>query len=374
MMDRVILSRGAGLLVVGLTIVHLSCKHAPTEPVTPPKDPRTYTFTVDTLAYPGNMQTLMSGIWGNSAQNVYVVGSGDGGFGKMYHFDGRSWTDVKLGTLQGGTISGSIDLYSIFGFSATNISAVGERIYDNPSPPPNFLDSSLIIQYNGQQWREHRITGRYLHTIWASGPQDMWVSGAAGTLWHFNGQSWLKDSLPIVPAAGTTVYTIYGLGGTSPNDVYALAWVNQNAMLRDTYYFLQRDGSSWALVDTFVNQPGMNQHTWGENSLWASPWGTLYSTGIHGVYRLDGRAWTKILDAFHCKICGTSENNLFVTSVNADFEAQVLHFNGTDWFQYDNIPHTNLAYNACWNDGQALFVVGYTFGSYPQKSIILRSQ
>jgi hypothetical protein len=134
------------IVVIACLLLGVCCKDEPTKP--PPedtiKDPRTYTWTIDTLAYPGSMQTNMQDIWASSPTNVYVVGRNERGYGKMYHFDGTRWTDVKLSTTQGGTIQGAIDLFGIYGFGSNDVYAVGERIYDNFTPPPNFLDSSLL--------------------------------------------------------------------------------------------------------------------------------------------------------------------------------------------------------------------------------------
>ena len=82
-------------LIILLAIILSGCRKSPVEPVIP-KDPRTYTWTIDTLSYPGSAQTIMQSIWGSSPSDVYVVGHNDGGYGKMYHFDGKMWTPVVL--------------------------------------------------------------------------------------------------------------------------------------------------------------------------------------------------------------------------------------------------------------------------------------
>ncbi len=71
-------------------IVAFACKKdSPEEPPKEiPKDPRTYTWTVDTIAYPGSFQTTMRAIWGSAPNDVYVVGHNErGGLGKMFHYD-----------------------------------------------------------------------------------------------------------------------------------------------------------------------------------------------------------------------------------------------------------------------------------------------
>jgi hypothetical protein len=345
-----------------------SCKDSPVEP--PRKDPRTYTWTIDTLAYPGSAQTMMQDIWGSSPENVFVVGHNDQNHGLMWRFDGRKWTDVKLSTLQGGSISGAMDLYAIFGFNASSIFAIGERIYDNPNPPPHFLDSSLVIHYDGNQWREHRVVGRFLQAIWGSSPADVWVCGVEGTLYYYNGQRWSKEVVPLSPPPNS-YYKLYGIGGTSPTDIYLLASAHEDHLIRTTYYFLRRNATGWAVIDTFVNQAGVNRNKWGTARFWTSPWGVLYSVGA-GAFQWNGSSWEKILtvDEPCTHIFGTPKENLFVVG----FRSALFHYNGVDWYRYDEIKFPQVGFVSGWTDGKELFVVGGTLGAFPQKTLILRGR
>jgi hypothetical protein len=136
------------------------CEKNPADSKEVSKDPRQYTWSVDTLAYPGSFQTSMRDIWGSSPKDVYVVGHNSQAFGKMYHFDSKTWNSVRITVLEGGTIGGVITLSGIYGFAANDIWAVGDRSYDNPKPPPNFIDSSLVIHYDGKKWTEVNIRPR----------------------------------------------------------------------------------------------------------------------------------------------------------------------------------------------------------------------
>src|SRR3990172_3789508 len=85
--------------------------------VQPVKDPRTYTWTADTLYYPGNFQTIMYDIWGSSPNDVYAVGWSSGSRNAvMWHYDGSKWINVLLPFE-------SFTLNSIYGFSSTDIYA-----------------------------------------------------------------------------------------------------------------------------------------------------------------------------------------------------------------------------------------------------------
>ncbi|MBI2428746.1 MAG: hypothetical protein HYV29_08130, partial [Ignavibacteriales bacterium] len=122
------------LLFIIILLLFPGCKDEPVKPEII-KDPRTYTWTLDTLAYPGSFQTSMMDMWGSSPTDVYVVGHNESpGPGTMYHFDGSKWSTTKFHSAEGGPISGALSLTSVYGFSKDDIWVVGERFYDNFSP------------------------------------------------------------------------------------------------------------------------------------------------------------------------------------------------------------------------------------------------
>jgi len=130
-------------ICTALILFQAGCKNNPID--SPIKNPREYTWTIDTLAYPGSYQTLMYAIWGSSASNIYVVGHNDQTLGSMWRYDGKRWSSVKLSILEGGPIAGSFDLAALTGFAADNIFAVGYRDFGGSTA---FLDSSLTVHFD----------------------------------------------------------------------------------------------------------------------------------------------------------------------------------------------------------------------------------
>jgi hypothetical protein len=352
---------------VTVLLLQLSCKNNPVEPL---KDPRTYTWTIDTLAYPGSFQTSMRDIWASSPTNVYVVGHNDQNRGLMWHYDGTNWTDVKLSTTQGGNIQGPIDLSAIYGFGADNIFAVGKRIYDNPTPPPNFLDSSLIIHFDGRQWKEQRVQrGRVLKTIWGSSPSNLWTGGWTKYLYRYDGTIWKRDSLPITVQTDG-FFQVDAFEGNASGEVFAIGNTHYNSLAKTIFYFFWRQKETWMLVDSFVVQPGLFQRKWGYADLWTSPSGKLYSCG-GGVHEWNGASWARLFDHpnFLSRITGTSDDNIFVVG----HLGTVLHFNGQDWYQYEQFADPNNVLSSVWTDGKEVIIVGET-ASFPQKTIIFRGK
>ena len=135
--------------IAALAFLLLSCREAAIEPQVPPKNPRDYTWTMDTLVVPGQLQNMILSIWGSSANDVYAVGRNSGNQETIFHFDGKSWG--QLYPLRDLHINQSrfFELDAIIGFSPNDIWISGSEYYDNHAPPPNFLDSSVVFHYNG---------------------------------------------------------------------------------------------------------------------------------------------------------------------------------------------------------------------------------
>ena len=333
--------------------------NSPTEPGF--KNPREYAWTIDTLAYPESFQTTMYDIWGSSPNDVYAVGRNARGFGKMFHFDGSRWKPVGLHPSEGGIIEGIIDLSSIYGFDANNIYAVGARSYQNPTPPPNFLDSSLILHYNGQTWTEYKVNGGgLLQAVWGIAPNDIWAGGTEGTMFHYDGTQWTKVPIP------NNVW-INSIGGLSSNDVYATAYIfgPQGVF---TIYLLHWDGNTWGIQDSFVRQFGVPEK-FGCCEVKVVG-GELFTVGV-GVFRQSPSGWQSLFSeptfAF-TDISGISSTNLFVVGSSG----YVYHYNGSDWYLYDQLRDNNVSYQSVWSNNREVFIVGFVGGG--ETSVVQRGR
>ena len=95
-----------------------------------------------------------------------------------------------------------------------------------------------------------------------------------------------------------------------------------------------------------------------------SPSGTLYVTG-QSVYKREGGAWNKILDGFNTLysigIHGTDDNNIFVVGRSnlEPYPGAVYHYNGSDWFNFQNLNIIDFVYFEVWTDGREVFVLGH---------------
>jgi hypothetical protein len=348
----------AALLVSG-------CKNKVNEP--PADDPikpgrRDYTWTVDTLSHPGSMQTLMEGIWASSPHDVYVVGFNDrGGIGAMYHYDGLSWSSVKLLTVEGGLIQHGFSLHAIYGFSPSNIYAVGSHGYEIPPFSNQIVDSSLIIHFNGSEWTEvslPKFPGWFYCVGGDPSTGDVWAMGnATNAVFHKppNGQ-WLQDSLPI--ATATTDYQTTSVSVVSGSEIYASGstpYIDGSA----TYYIFHHTGSTWNIMDSVSLTWTHNVSLWGYSLVWRTPWNALYTAG-GDIFIYRGLKWEREYSSskYLTRMFGTNSKNIFaVGSTGA-----VVHYDGSNWYSFTKFPPTNLAFTdefVCdgWTDGNEIFLI-----------------
>jgi hypothetical protein len=311
-------------------------------PTEPPiiKNPREYTWTVDTLFYPGAYQTAMQSIWGSSSNNIYTVGHCETIKGQMWHFDGKQWIDLYT------PFGISYNLLDITGFSANDIWAVGSQNFINPLPPPNFLDSAFIMHYNGYSWNYVKVDGgRRLETIWGSSSNDIWAAGPQGTLFHYNGTSWIKVEMD-------TSYDLFDMIGMNNNEAYLLSEKLAKEGDYTSIYnvIFKYDGDSWKQFDSS-----------GTFNKICNIGGTLYGLG-YGVYKYSAGSWqTELLtnDASLGGYFAVSGSNVILVGQNS----LVYHYNGSDWKRL-NLTNNQMWFFSAWATENEILIVGSDYSAF----------
>ncbi len=345
---------------VAVLTLQFSCKDKIVDP--PVKNPREYTWTVDTIAYPGSYQTAMRSIYATAPNNVYVVGHNDQpGPGTMFRYDGKSWKTTKFHQAEGGQIVGALSLSSIYGFGQNNIWAVGHTSSYNPNPPPNFLFSSKIIQFDGVKWKEHSVSdGGMLQTVWGSSPNDLWAGGGS-TLFHYDGLKWTKQQMD--PRDG-----FYHIHGLSSNEIYLLGIRTLDPLnpWQQYHVLLRYNGFSWSVIDSVSVMS--YTYPFGVARL-GSMSGTMYSLA-DGVYSLRGGVWKQELTTNSPLQClyAYSSTNAFVVGQNS----LIYHYDGQTWQQLMNIVDDGWWFTGVWNSEKEAFIVGHDAGGY--KTIVLHGK
>jgi len=133
------------------------------------------------LKLPYMIHGPLNGIWGNSEDNIYVVGDA----GIIIHFDGKEWNRIRSKSRE--------NLHSVWGTSSDNVFAINE----------NF--TSLYF-YNGKLCKKFEIpfysnlTGNYAtirfnNHLWGSSLKNIYAAGPLGTIIHFDISSETIDIL-----------------------------------------------------------------------------------------------------------------------------------------------------------------------------------
>jgi hypothetical protein len=88
----------------------------------------------------------------------------------------------------------------------------------------------------------------YPSRIWGSASNDVWISGSGSStylLWHFNGESWKRDSTP-------KYFTPWGLWGTASNNI----WLGN-----DNNTFWRYNGTQWYKYCDIIPPTGFDRVT-----------------------------------------------------------------------------------------------------------------
>ena len=266
----------------------------------------------------------------------------------MFHFDGHTWSTTGFHSAEGGSISGPVDLHSVFALSSSHIFVAGQHFYQNSSPPPSTLDSSLLIHFDGIHWNDVLIPRkRMLETVWASSENDLWIGGMWGTLEHFDGSRWIV--FPI-----DTSIAVRSVFGYSASEVYATfeqSMPGPSPFFNTMSYFVRLFPSSWAVIDSFSNSEparfGLN--LWGPNP------NTTFSGDSYAFVRQSG-SWMALLPlqgVAIMKIRGTRNEHLFA----AGLHDHIYHFNGTDWYRYPQFSDASHNSSAVWCDENEVFIL-----------------
>lgn len=352
------------LLQTGLLVILSTCSDNPAGPDGGSEDPRLYTWSVDTLAFPNSLQTLMDKIWGSSPNNVYVVGHNERGFGMMYHYNGTNWQPTGLPRLD----AGSPAFYDLQGFAGDDIWAVGFGSRTNHNPPPTTIYTGFVLHYDGTGWREQAVplpdsNGTLLYAVGGTSSSNLYVGGRNGLMFHYDGTRWQSDSLPsevLVPYKQWDYGAIAIEGNPRTGEVFML----YKAATLDRY-LLKNESGEWKIL--------MNMHL---NTiyadLWMSPWGKLYA-GVEGDVQVwNGTDWEYVLPEesearfLATGVHGTAEDNLFVVG-----DGQVFHYNGVDRFAYESLqfPESMLDMKVWSSDGE-VFVLAQDVSSFPMVTLI----
>ena len=167
---------------------------------------RNYTDGNWTGMNPESGSPLVTGIWGNSHDDVWASLSSVKAF---THFDGNEWQNV--------TSACNGDMQDIMGAGPDDIWAVGAR--------------GTVQHWNGLQWSAQAgiPTLQTLNAVWVNSPNDAFAVGDHGAILHWDGTSWTAQTSP-------TAADLKDIWGVDGSHMYAVGHCGT---------VLCYDGTSW---------------------------------------------------------------------------------------------------------------------------------
>jgi hypothetical protein len=269
--------------------------------------------------------TALNGVWGSSANDVYIVGGS--GAGVILHSTGNKSWSTQLSS--GGGLEG------VWGSSASDIYAVGEG------------GTILHSTGNGSWSLQSSGTTATLRGVWGPSANEVYVVGTGIILRSTGNGVWTTDwtdgdamLLDVTGAPGhvwavgssSTATSLNGLivhrqnGAwtqqlTQPNEIMQAAWATQGdavlvggATLSSQTRILRGGAAGWTVVTTSA---AGNQTLFG---VWGSGWGDVYAVGHQGeIVRCIGSTWTALggqpsTDLF--RVWGSSPSDVYAVGEN----------------------------------------------------------
>ncbi len=346
------------LTLLFLFLIILSCNEQGTNPNKPTKNPFEMTWTADTIAYEGSMQTLMTSMCASSPNDVWIAGHNDRSRGEIYHFDGKIWKEVDP---MNDVPRSNKSINSIMGLAPNNIWMVGDR--------RGYSRKDLIINWDGTKWREHNLDLQVRPiSLFANSNNDIWVGCDSAVVLHYNGIQWEKD-IPKLNVPSGSSYFINGIL-IKENITYLNIFVQDNTGKRYIFYFVKGNIKNWTVLDSMEIKNPQSVIKWGNWGLSLGKEGSIYSFGDFGVWEYIDKSWVHIIPINY------TMQNVFALSDNYRIAVGVygmVWFNdGASWQQITKFfsPNGDVHIYDAWTDGQEMFLLGNTTGAWPQKTIV----
>jgi len=267
----------------------------------------------------------MVSMWGSSSEDIWLCGYDSDNAKCIYHFNGARWAIIS-----NPPTNYIKQFYCVEGNNSNNIFFVGKANYYNPGPPPSFTDSAYVLQYLNGNWIIHNIpNSSSLYTQCWPNENEVWTGGSKGNLFKYNGNIWQKYFL------GNENLLLNNLVSINSNEVYATGHTEHTLIGGGYYiadYLYQYEGAEWALIDSNITSTNYNRTSY--PTLMKKINGIIFGSGDVGFVKKSGDGWITIKAGIYGQFNGTNENNIFLA--NKDFG--VLHFNGSDWYTFEQLP------------------------------------
>ncbi|AKV04285.1 hypothetical protein AKJ09_10948 [Labilithrix luteola] len=270
----------------------------------------------------------LSAVWGSSANDVWVVGSG----GTALHWDGATWATTSVGSLY--------SLYAVWGSGPNDVWAV--------STPGALYHTTGFVDGTAQWSRVTDIAdggvdtlslGKVARAVWGTSASDVWIGGDAfsrkgsSTLWGGFRTSAPDGGASDAGIAWTSISNnhITSIWGSGPEDIWIVGPGSRG---------VQYGGSSAAHTDGTLADGGVpvwtafdTQSAYVLHAVWGSGAGDVWAVGERGSIRhFTGGAtrWSiapSPTTSTLRSVWGSSPSDVWIVGD----EGTLLHYDGTTW-------------------------------------------
>jgi trimeric autotransporter adhesin len=229
-----------------------------------------------------------SGVWTAPSGRAYITSQ----LGRLIRVDGATAEELRVDQPPPGGLTG------VWGTTEDNVFVVGDRFigrYDggalrpvltttriynevHGSAPNNvFAVGTGWARFDGVQWREANLqaANERLNDVWVVGPTSAIAVGVLGQshLMRWDGQDWTREALPITAGEALSVYA------ASPTAVFVGL---------TTGHVLRRDGSRW------VTHQVEEQDVCRVSDLWGEDANEVYAVTACGrIFMWNGTEWVR---------------------------------------------------------------------------------
>ncbi|MHB8437964.1 MAG: WD40/YVTN/BNR-like repeat-containing protein [Acidimicrobiales bacterium] len=127
----------------------------------------------------------LNAVWASGTNSVWAVGNASGANGTILYCSANCSTSSSVWVLQRTPTNAQLN--DVFGTSATNVYAVGNAA----------SGAGTVLSYNSLigTWSALGTFGvnKNLLAVYATGPNDVWVTGQSGTIDFWNGTTWVAQ-------------------------------------------------------------------------------------------------------------------------------------------------------------------------------------
>jgi hypothetical protein len=286
---------------------------------------------VDWMMVASPSDGLLTGIWGTSSQDVWIVSSTD-----VFHWDGSGFT--KLPPIPNCDPVNAIGMNGIWGSSSQDVWVGG----CNDPNKTNGDGTGGVHRWNGTSWDNFDLKdNRSVGYLWGSGPDDVWGVSYFDNKYtgHFDGQVWAHNA--VTASQPTFVANLPGpIWGGGAGDFWVAGFLHRLPSAPDVEGG-QELGQLDPMIDLSNCQP--DPVPWGNpHQCWGGIWGDdgyrIWAVGDHGrIWSFDGRPMnggeltltqSPTMEMLW-DVKGRNDHDLWACGSGG----QIIHYEGSHWLK-----------------------------------------